>query len=607
MFKFILKGSIGTVDILELQGSLVESSSGEVRDKLWERVKQGVTDIVLLCSMLTHIDSSGVSLLIEISDQLQPRKGRLHLVTCTAQVMVPMKSLGMLHFFQFYKSEEEAFRALKLAPDPVLETSTKWPAINTNLSQTKRQVAIKDHIRNKMILFKHYETSLVQDIILYLQSTYAHFRGREIELNLRGKYIPPTATLSQLIEVYGYGQKDMLEVKDITPEPPNFAEMMKRGGKLYSDAVIALLLQKGHINQEVAKSVQEVADLNQEAITTTLIEGNYVPQPLFLQTIADFCRCESSDLEDRDFPKAKGILPKEKALALCAVPIRQEGKKIWVAVCNPLDKKCLESLQKQTLCEVVPVLSTEVLIRRKIETWYAPPPRSVSAAEMQVSSPPTEELLLPQSGYFSVADNKATTGEDKLEVQQDGWDKAMPGLLADGFATLSRIEQTLGQLQSFFMQLMAKRSSDEIYDFMLETIVTWMATDCAVILLYQRTTDRFTVHQVKKMNKEKKENKKESKQENSLEDTISQSLLSEVKKGQGLVLAHSSETTETHVGIPFVSGDRVVGLLYLISSQNVPANTLQLLKMLVMFFRYAGVVIENEKLKTKIEELTSKK
>lgn len=602
MFKFILKGSIGTVDILELQGSLVESSSSEVRDKLFERVKQGVTDIVLLCNGLNHIDSSGVSLLIEISDLLQPRKGKLHLVACTAQVMVPMKSLGMLHFFQFYKSEQEAFQSLKLAPEPVQETSTKWPVINTNLNQPKRQVAIKDHIRNKMILFKHYETSLVQDIILYLQSTYAHFREREIELTLRGKYIPSTATLQQLFDTYGYGAKDMLDIKDITPEPPNYAEMMKRGGKLYNDAVIALLLQKGHIDQEVAKSVKEIAELNQESISTTLIEGGYVEQAVFLQTIGDFCRCESSDLEKTDFPKAKDLLPKEKALAFCAVPMRQEAKKLWVAMCNPLDKKCVDGVQKLVNCEIVPVLSTEVLIRRKIETWYTAKP--VEAGRLKLPIPSTEEMpLTPEgqhSGYFGVVDSKPAAREDNWEVQDLLWDKAWPGVLQEGFAALQKIEQVLARQQQFFAQLIDKRSGDEMFDFLLESIGTWVAIDLAAVLLYQPATDKFAVHQVKKANKTNKENKKESKQEHSLEDTISRSLLSEVKKKQSVAVARGNKTSETHVAVALACGDEIVGIFYLICPQALTESELQFVKMLVMFGRYVGLVIENEKLKNKI-------
>ena len=281
MFKFVLKGSIEKVDVIELHGPLLERNVAQAREKFSERLNHGVSDIVLLCQNMSQIDNGSLSLLIEISETLQARGGKVHLVGCPLSVILSMKSLGTVHFFQFYKTEEEAFHALGIHQKQVLPEA---PRVST-VKAGKRQVSIKDHVRNKMILFKHHENAQVKDIALYLQSTYDHFRDRELQILYGTRPVPLEVTLAQLFNEYGYHSEDMLEVEDITPVPPNYREMMKRGGKLFNQAVLEIMTMEGNLDREVCESARSIADLNQEPVTTTLIEGEYASEPLLLEIL----------------------------------------------------------------------------------------------------------------------------------------------------------------------------------------------------------------------------------------------------------------------------------------------------------------------------------
>ena len=230
MLKFILKGSIGTVDLIEIQGALVEKTSLEAREKIFDRLNQGATNIILFCRQLKQIENCGVSLLIEVSETLQPRGGKLHFVNCPKSVMYSMDKLGMTHFFQFHDTEKEAFQALGISGEKAIPPKKITQKIPT---QIKRQVGIKDHIRNKMILFKHNENAAVSDIVSYLQSTYSHFRGKTLEFLLRESVIPLKCTLKQLFEIYGYTSKDMLTIREIK----DYRDMIQQGDEFYDEAI----------------------------------------------------------------------------------------------------------------------------------------------------------------------------------------------------------------------------------------------------------------------------------------------------------------------------------------------------------------------------------
>lgn len=683
MFKFILKGSIGTIDVLELQGVLSEKTAGDAREKMFERVKQGITDIVLLCAGVTQIDSSGVSLLIEVADALQPKSGKLHLVSCPPAVIVPMKSLGMMFFFQFYKTDQEAFQTLKITPEQLQELA-KTPSVQT-ANQMKKQVAVKDHVRNKMILYKHSETSLVQDIVIYLQATYAHFRDKQLDLYLQNKRIPPTITLSQLFNEYGYGAKDMLEIREVAWEGKNqqpevvkdaveivkenakpskdgvksvkdsaksakdtakpakdggeagqFIEMMRRGGKLFNEAVIAILVLKGCLDKELAKSVKEVAELNQEPISTTLIEGNYVTLSLLLQSMSEFLKCESSDLENFDIKGADKLLPKDKAVQHCVLPIRQEGQRLWIAMCNPFDENGICTLRKLTGAEIMPVLSTEPMIRQKIEKAYAEPIPEKSAAVVRDAvkeqlanlagtaeiSPFGDDQI--NSGYMAVINVVEPTAPpaekvEKVVVHEHSLQKTLPELLSGVFDSLHGLEQTLTVFQKLYSDLYLQKSSDEIYDFVLEAAFSLMPVECAIVLLFPKGANNFVIHQVKKTGKHKgdnaadlkkepiKEKKREPVRDSSIENIILSPLVAQARKSQNLASAQASGSSQWHIGLPMVSSGQPYGILYLLAPDNYKSYDMQIPKMFALFLRSVTLMIENEALKARIEELGSRK
>lgn len=102
MYKFILKGSIKKIDVIELGGSLTNQEIQDIKNKFTERFKHGVKDIVLLCYGLENIDQDGVSLLRRLSGRLKKNSGKLLLVGCSLAQKLEIKKYRRYKYFQFF-------------------------------------------------------------------------------------------------------------------------------------------------------------------------------------------------------------------------------------------------------------------------------------------------------------------------------------------------------------------------------------------------------------------------------------------------------------------------------------------------------------------------
>lgn len=592
MGKFILKGSIGTVDIIELHGILLEKNTIELRDQLLERLKQGITDIVLLCENFKQIDSTGISLFIEISDHLQSRGGKLHLVGCPLSVMIPMKSLGMVNFFQFYKTEQEAMQNLKITREEVGKVVTQ-KTTKAAATQIKKQVSIRDHMRNKMILFKHYETATVKDIILYLQSTYAHFKEKNIELAWHGKKLSRDQNLKQLYEEHHYDPKGMLEIEEAGPQVPNYQEMIRQGGNLYNQAILDILTQKGCLEAEIAKSVQQIADLNQEPVTTTLLDGEYLSEEKMLKAIGDHFNWQTVQLRNVNIPpQVARILSIAEAEANCVVPVRQEGKKLWVAIGNPLDAKRLSTLEKATGCEIVPLFAAEFSIRQKLDAM-----ESAQKLEKKPVAADTGSKEVEVTGYFSVDSFLSSTPVRNL--QEYTWENSLPGFLEETITTLRKLEQSWESLQKFAMQIYGKGDLNAILTVILDALVAVVPVEHGIFMLDMEGKGNLEIKRLPDI----KEYQNIS--DRDFHKIASQALLSRVKETHNIVGALSDEDHSTHLAIPFVSQrGKLLGILYLISPKEHGMYNLESMRPFTAMFGWGATLIENEVLRNQIQAKT---
>ena len=602
MLKFILKGSVGTTDIIEIHGNLVASTVVAARARMMERLKQKVVDMVLLCHDFQQIDSRGISLFIEISDHLQGRRGKLHLVACPISVIIPMKSLGMAHFFQFYKSEDEAFKSLQIVSEQLQQVLRKPPA-GVNGSYVKRQVAIKDHVRNKMILFKHHENACAKDIIVYLQSTYAHFRDKELQLCLHQQEIDNQVTIAQLFGEYGYTDKDMLQVRDITPAPPNYREMMKRGGKLYDQALVAILVQADELESATANSLLEVAELNEESVANTLLEGNHISEEALLAAVGAQLAIPTINLNNRAMaPLALAKLPREQAAHYCVLPLEIEDGKLAVAMANPFDSSKLKALEEKTGYNIIPILALEESIRQSINKWHTSPCLRLQRSRLTRAMPvikaatpaPEESEVDEDSDYFQVPEiglparppTPLVTFSHRFPftmVEQYPVLDTVPLILSQSRSLLNQLEHFLGLLQKWHQEFARIKSSDVLLQHLATLVFSVMQPELAIVLLWQ--DNKFVPKKYEPQLTTKVE--------------IPEALLRQLDKSKSISIIKCTQNSRIDIGVPLLSFDRLLGGIYL---QNVIQGSYdeETLRILCALVAHGSLVLENLLLRQKI-------
>ena len=606
MFKFILKGSIGTTDIIEIQGNLVAKTVVAARDKMMERLKQGAVDMVLLCLGFQQIDSRGISLFIEISDHLQGRGGKLHLVACPISLIIPMKSLGMAHFFQFYKTEDEAFKALRIASGQQLQQVLRKSSAIANGSYVKRQVAIKDHIRNKMILFKHHENACAKDIILYLQSTYAHFRDRELQLCLHQKEIDNDVTIAQLFGEYGYSGKDMLWVRDITPTPPNYREMMKRGGKLYDQALVEILVQANELERTTADSILEIAELNEESAINTLLEGNHISEEALLAAVGAELAVPTIHLASRQMtPLTLAKLPRDQAAYYCVVPLQIEDGKLSLAMVNPFDSGKLKAIEEKTGYKVIPVLATEESIRQSISKWRTSPCLRLQRSKLTRPMPaiaanstsPGKSNLDEDSDYFEVPEVDLPIRPQAVAAPQVSFSHrfpftmveqypvldTVPLILSQSRSLLNQLEHFLGLLQKWHQEFSRVKTIDQLLQHFVTLVFSVMQPELAIVLLWQE--NKFVPKKYEPQLTAKVE--------------IPEALLRQLDKNKSISIIKCTQNSRIDIGVPLMVADRLVGGIYL---QNVIQGSYdeETLRILCALVTHGSLVLENMLLRQEI-------
>ena len=148
----------------------------------------------------------------------------------------------------------------------------------------------------------------------------------------------------------------------------------------------------------------EAGLLSQDQLTTALVEcaqsGKRLGEYLVDQAIVsehDITSCLSNqlgflfvDLTKEDLnPELASTIPEPIAKRYQAVPLRQEGKSLTVAMDNPLDFEAIQDISFLSGCTVKPVLAARSLIKETLEKIYVKP--EIEAAIDRITGDNTEE------------------------------------------------------------------------------------------------------------------------------------------------------------------------------------------------------------------------
>ncbi|MCI3280251.1 STAS domain-containing protein [Synechococcus sp. PCC 6717] len=98
---------MSTVDVIKLSGILGGSQAQEFRQTVSEQAQAGVQVLLLDCSNVTFIDSSGLGALVVALKTLRAAGGQLYLCGVPKQMMMLFELTSMDKVFHILKDEEE--------------------------------------------------------------------------------------------------------------------------------------------------------------------------------------------------------------------------------------------------------------------------------------------------------------------------------------------------------------------------------------------------------------------------------------------------------------------------------------------------------------------
>ncbi|BBM88298.1 STAS domain-containing protein [Candidatus Uabimicrobium amorphum] len=215
MAKVIIKGSVDNTDIIEISDELTERYVSDARSKFMVRLNAKVKNIILLCKNIKRVDSSGASLLAEISSEIKKNGGKVFLVNCPSSVKILINFVGLEHLCEFHNSEEEVCSILNINRQDFLFSATG--------RALKRQITLHDTIRDKKINLQYNQTMTIASMIEFLQKQFIHLRNIDICLEIGHERLPEDATVIDIFNKYHYSQENVIKIsKDDSPREDDF-------------------------------------------------------------------------------------------------------------------------------------------------------------------------------------------------------------------------------------------------------------------------------------------------------------------------------------------------------------------------------------------------
>jgi anti-sigma B factor antagonist len=105
----------GDVTILDLRGraTLSDGESGLLRNKLDELIAAGGRKLLLNLTGLSHVDSSGFSVIVKVCVALREKGGDLRLIRPSGRALMAFKVLRLLDVIPTFDDEKEALASFR--------------------------------------------------------------------------------------------------------------------------------------------------------------------------------------------------------------------------------------------------------------------------------------------------------------------------------------------------------------------------------------------------------------------------------------------------------------------------------------------------------------
>ena len=135
--------------------------------------------------------------------------------------------------------------------------------------------------------------------------------------------------------------------------------------------VAELFIEQQVLQPSQADDVLNEAQLNGKTIAQAMVDGGFVDERGFYQTIADGLGTEYVDLSEKEIaPKIVRLIPSGLARLHRALPIGMSGNTLRVALVDPLDLRATEDLRFALGKEVDVVVAPAEQIEDRIKQYY---------------------------------------------------------------------------------------------------------------------------------------------------------------------------------------------------------------------------------------------
>lgn len=140
-----------------------------------------------------------------------------------------------------------------------------------------------------------------------------------------------------------------------------------------------LLLQEGLVSREHLSEALDVQRATGARIGYTLVKLGHVDELALTRILARQYKIPAVDLTRSDIdPALVRLIPAEVALRHLVLPLKREGRVLYVAMADPTNIRVIDDLKFRTRSDIYPVIAGEYTLRNMIERVYPDPNETVS-------------------------------------------------------------------------------------------------------------------------------------------------------------------------------------------------------------------------------------
>ncbi len=156
--------------------------------------------------------------------------------------------------------------------------------------------------------------------------------------------------------------------------------------------VAEFFIEQRVLQPSQAEDVLSEAELNGKTVAQAIIDGGFIDEPGFYQTIANGLGTDFIDLAEREIaPEILRLIPSGLARLHGALPIEMSGTTLRIALVDPFDLNVVEDLHFALGKEIYVVVSPTDQIEDLIKQYYGADTTSMEEVLKQLGE--TGELL----------------------------------------------------------------------------------------------------------------------------------------------------------------------------------------------------------------------